>query len=295
MRKISTFALQTPCRFPLLSLMHWIGILNITDDSFSDGGKYLDVSSAMSHVRTLLDAGADYIDVGAAASNVSALPVTAELERERLRPVIERLRNAGVKVSVDTFNPDTQRWCLSQGVDMLNDINGFCHPEIYPALAASSCQLVVMHSVQGRGKATLTSWSPSDVWDNILRFFDDRLSALVRAGVDERRLIVDPGMGNFLGSDPCSSLLVLQRLPELKRRWGREVYVGLSRKGFLRKIQLPATDSACSECSENLLLTEDIDDITARWNAFAVAQGADYIRTHEIKKTQERIGSPKKA
>lgn len=257
--------------------MRWIGILNITDDSFSDGGKYLDPQAAIRHGEALLRAGADFVDVGAVASNVTAAAVSDEVERQRLRPVIHNLHAKGANVSIDTFHPATQRWCLEQGVEMLNDINGFCHPDLYPALAASSCLLVVMHSVQERGKATRVALAPREVWDHLLRFFDDRLNALTQAGVDERRLIVDPGMGNFLGSDPHASLMVLRRLPELKRRWGRPLYVGLSRKRFLREITLSGDTSRATALQD-----EDIDLLTARWNGFAIEQGADYIRTHKI-------------
>ncbi len=245
-----------------------IGIVNITEDSFSDGGLYATPDRAIARALQLTEQGADWIDLGAAASNIHAQAVSHEEEVKRLAPVIDELHRRHIQVSVDTFNPQTQVWCLSQGVEMLNDINGFCHPEIYPDLAKSDCRLVVMHSVQHTGIATLTNISVEEAWQSIRAFFDARIDELTHAGVARERLIIDPGMGNFLSTDPNVSLYVLDHLNELKARYNLPLYIGLSRKGFLRRLPEPAT--------------EDIDARTAYWNAYAIARGADYIRTHVI-------------
>src|SRR5580704_3642432 len=112
-----------------------LGIVNITDDSFSDGGRFLDEHVAISHADSLLEAGADVIDLGAVASNPDSIRVSVDLEIERLAPVITHLQARGALVSVDTFRPEVQTWCLRRGVSFLNDIHGFPHAIVYPALA----------------------------------------------------------------------------------------------------------------------------------------------------------------
>lgn len=243
------------------------GILNATPDSFSDGGKYLEPDAAIAHAVKLTQDGANVIDLGAAASNPNAAAVPPEVEIARMAPIVAALHAKGLAISADTFSTPVQRWALTQGVAFLNDIQGFPDPEIYPALAASTTQLVVMHSVQGRGKATVVAIAPRDIWDRVVTFFDARIAALEASGVDRRRLILDPGMGFFLGDDPQNSVTILRRLPELKARYGLPILVSVSRKSFVRR--LAGTDAAHSGPAS---LTTEL---------FAAEQGADYIRTHE--------------
>ena len=177
------------------------GIVNITEDSFSDGGTYLSAEAAIDQARKLAADGASVLDLGAAASNPDAKPVAPEDEIARLEPVVEALKRDGLAVSIDSFAPEVQRWALAQQVDYLNDIQGFPYPELYQKLAASSVKLVVMHSVQGRGIATRIHVPAHELMDRILEFFEVRITSLVAAGIARERLILDPGMGLFLGSD----------------------------------------------------------------------------------------------
>jgi dihydropteroate synthase type 2 len=244
------------------------GIVNVTEDSFSDGGRFLDHAAALAHARALVAAGADVVDLGAAASNVDAKPVTPGEEIRRLEPLMSALAADGTPVSVDSFLPEVQRFAIARGVDFLNDIQGFPEPSLYPDLAAAQCRLVVMHAVQGRGRAQRLELSADEVWDRIGGFFAERVAALERAGIARERLIVDPGMGFFLSSRPEVSLRVLARLGELKRAFGLPVLVSVSRKSFLRAI---AGRASAAELGAASLAAE----------LFAAARGADYIRTHE--------------
>src|SRR5579863_2619331 len=131
--------------------MKILGILNITSDSFSDGGKYLEPAAAISHARAMAESGADIIDIGAASSHPEAGAVAPDVEIARLSGVIPALKENGLSLSVDTFAPEVQRWALEQGVDYLNDIHGFPDATLYPALAGSAVKLIVMHMVQERG------------------------------------------------------------------------------------------------------------------------------------------------
>jgi dihydropteroate synthase type 2 len=245
-----------------------VGILNITEDSFSDGGRFLDPGAALAHARGLVAAGAHVIDLGAAASNVDAKPVPAEEEIRRLEPLIAALQANGTSVSVDSFLPAVQRFAVARGVEFINDIQGFPDASLYPQLAAANCRLVVMHAAQGRGRAQRLDLAPSAVWDRIGRFFGERIASLEKAGIGRERLIIDPGMGLFLSSQPEASCYVLARLGALKRAFGLPVLVSVSRKSFLRAI---TGRSSAAELGAASLAAE----------LQAAARGADFIRTHD--------------
>src|ERR1700744_3057058 len=216
--------------------MQILGILNITEDSFSDGGKFLAADAALAHGTALLEEGADVIDIGAASSNPDARPVPPDLEIARLASVIPALKARGAVLSVDSFVPQVQRWALAEGVDYLNDIHGFAVPEFYPELAQARARLIVMHAVLDQGIATRQDVPATEIYDRAAAFFEQRIATLTGAGVARERLILDPGMGFFVGSDPENSLTLLRRLPELKARFGLPVLISVSRKSFLRKL-----------------------------------------------------------
>lgn len=242
------------------------GILNITEDSFSDGGKFLDPGAALAKAEQLIADGADAIDIGAASSRPDAELVPSDVEILRLAPVMAALKQKAIPISVDTFAPEVQRWAMNENVDYLNDVRGFPFVDLYPELAASKTKLIVMHSVEGLGPATRIAVPPSEIFDRILRFFEMRIAALERAGVARERLILDPGMGMFLGNQREASFVVLRRLPELKAAFGLPLLISVSRKSFLRGLvgRDPGDAGATSLAAE----------------LFALDQGASLIRTH---------------
>jgi dihydropteroate synthase type 2 len=242
-----------------------LGILNVTTDSFFDGGKYLHTGDAIAHGRALLDGGAHGLDIGGAASNPKSEAVPPEVEIARLAPVVAELSRDGVPLSIDTFSPVVQRWALGEGVAYLNDIHGFPDETLYPLLADSDAKLIVMHAVQAEGRATADDISPGIVFNRILEFFEVRLKALIRAGVARSRLIVDPGMGMFLGRHSEASYEVLRRIRDLKQAFDLPVLISVSRKSFLRG------GRDASEAGPATLVAE----------LFACQAGADYIRTHD--------------
>lgn len=244
-----------------------LGIVNLTEDSFSDGGRYLATEAALAHARNLARDGASVLDLGAAASNPDAKPVAPDEEVARLAPVVAALKKDGLAVSIDSFASEVQRWALAQRVDYLNDIQGFADPGIYPALAASEAKLIVMHSVQGRGRATRIDVAEGEILDRVLGFFGRRIAVLEQAGVARHRLVLDPGMGFFLGGRPEASFTMLRCLPDLKRALGLPVLVSVSRKSFLRRI----AGRVAADAGAATLVAE----------LFAVFRGADYIRTHD--------------
>jgi dihydropteroate synthase type 2 len=251
--------------------MKILGILNITNDSFSDGGKYLAPLDALAHADQLLGEGADILDIGAASSHPDSSPVSPQTEIARLAAIVPALHDLGASLSIDSFSTPVQRWALEQGVDYLNDIHGFADPALYPDLAASNAKLIVMHMVQTEGAATRMDVPPDQILDRIVTFFEQRLNLLVAAGIAQDRLILDPGMGFFLSSNPETSLTVLGRLPELADVFGLPLLVSVSRKSFLK---------ALSRQGEDASLAAEL---------FAVRQGAAYIRTHAPQPLQEGL------
>ncbi len=244
------------------------GILNVTADSFSDGGKFLDPDAAVAHATALAEAGADVIDVGAASSHPDSEDVGADEEIRRLEAVVPRLVEAGLAVSIDSFEPAVHEWALGQGVAYLNDIQGFPEPSLYPALAAApDVKLVVMHGTQGKGRAKRLNVAADEIWARIFSFFDERIAALEAAGISRERLILDPGMGFFLGTDPAVSLAVLRDIPRLEARYGLPGLVSVSRKSFLRAM----TGRAVADIAPATLAAE----------IFAAQAGVGYIRTHD--------------
>ena len=223
------------------------GIVNITSDSFSDGGRYLAPDAAIAQARKLMAEGADVIDLGPASSNPDAAPVSSDTEIARIAPVLDALKADGIPVSLDSYQPATQAYALSRGVAYLNDIRGFPDAAFYPQLAKSSAKLVVMHSVQD-GQADRREAPAGDIMDHIAAFFDARIAALTGAGIKRNRLVLDPGMGFFLGAAPETSLSVLAR-------------------SFLRALTGRGPG--------------DVGAATLAAELAAAAGGADFIRTHE--------------
>jgi len=244
-----------------------LGILNITTDSFSDGGKYLEPDAAIARLHELHAQGADVVDVGAASSHPDAASVSVDTEIARLAPIIAAARKSGISISVDSFSSNVQLYALGEGVAYLNDIEGFADEVIYPQLAASSARLILMHSVQGRGKADRRAAPEGDIVEHACRFFEVRLGRLNRAGIERERVILDPGMGFFLGDTPEPSLAMLAGLARIKARFGLPLLISVSRKSFLRVLtgRKPGETGAATLAAEIM----------------AVLNGADFIRTHD--------------
>ncbi len=272
---ITTKANLNPATIKNIEKLQIFGILNITEDSFSDGGKYLTEKSAKTHAQKLIDEGADCIDIGAASSHPDAACVSSEIQIERLKLILPTLKAHGITISIDSFDPQVQLFALEQGVSYLNDVNAFSHPEIYPEIASSTCKLVLMHSIHKDGKAIRSSTNPIQIKDEMFSFFQKKLSELQRANISLDRCILDPGMGFFLGSNPETSFYILRHLSELHEEFNLPLFLSVSRKSFLgNTINKPVYERSAATLSAEL---------------YAVLQGVAYIRTHEVGQLKDAL------
>lgn len=243
-----------------------LGILNITPNSFSDGGRFMDPAVAIAHAHGLMET-ADALDIGAASSHPDSPRVGPVEELRRLAPVLNAVRRTDIPFSVDTFEPQVQRWACAQGARWINDIHGFPHSEVRRYLADHDVSLIVMFSIQESGNATREPSDAASIVERITAFFDARIAELEADGVDRSRLVLDPGMGFFVGSGVAPSVAILRALPMLRARYGLPVLVSVSRKSFLRILTGASLDT--------------MFPATLAAELFAVEQGVDWLRTHE--------------
>ncbi len=260
--------------------MHIVGILNVTRDSFSDGGRYLDPDTAVAHGLELSSAGAAIIDVGAESTHPDAHDVPDEEQIRRLAPVVRQLKAEGVTVSIDTHRPAVMAAMLELGADWINDVTALADPEAVAVLRGSDARIVLMHAVRtprGNGggspaRAEAIDTDADSIVPRIERFFRQRLDALTEAGISPERVVLDPGMGFFLGRDPAVSLRVLRALPKLGQL-GRPLWVSTSRKSFIGQVLgTPDEPRPTDRRWAGTLATE----------LWAAARGASYIRTHDV-------------
>lgn len=239
-----------------------MGILNVTPDSFSDGGKWLDPAAAVAHLREMEADGAEIIDIGGESSRPGFVPMTAKDEIERLSAYLpELVAAANVPLSIDTFKAETAAWALEQGVHVINDIWGLQYkPEMAEVAAAFQVPVIVMHNQEG-----------IDYRDDILvemeKFFARSVEIALQAGVKEENIILDPGIG--FGKTAEQNMEVLRRLSELISRLPYPWLLGTSRKGFIGK----ALDLPVEERMEG----------TAATCLYGQLAGCDILRVHDVK------------
>lgn len=239
-----------------------MGILNVTPDSFSDGGRWNTAEKAQSHTREMTDAGADIIDVGAESTRPGGQPLTAEEEIERMKiflPVV--LRESSVPVSVDTYHWKTADYVLHAGAHMMNDIWGlqYDHGEMAEVAGCHQVPVIVMHN-----KAD-TNYN-GDVIEEMKIFFDKSLDIALQAGVKEENIILDPGIG--FGKDGNQNMEVLRRLDELVRAFPCPWLLGVSRKRFIGAIlDLPAGER---------------DEGTGAAGLWGINKGCSILRVHNV-------------
>jgi len=251
--------------------MKTLGILNITKDSFSDGGLYLEAEKALEKAVSLKRNGADVIDIGAQSSNLESTQISPQLEWDRIEPVIKILKSKRIPISVDTYKPYVIRKCLDAGVNYINNINSFRDDESLKVLQEFERELpelILMYSHnQGDQAAEGSPLNTNTILDDIFFFFEKQIKRFSEAGIDTSKIIFDPGMGLFLGEDPELSFAVLRNIKKFKEKFGKTL-VSVSRKSFLGNALggLPPIDRNHATLSAEIYL---------------FSQGIDFIRTHD--------------
>ena len=206
-----------------------MGIVNVTPDSFSDGGRHLLRDAALAHARQLIEEGADVLDIGGESTRPGALPVGVQEELDRIMPVIEGLRGVPVPVSVDTCKPEVMRAALAAGASMVNDINALQQPEALAVVATSDAAVCLMH-MKGSPQDMQEQPHYQDVVREVLQFLRARIAAAEAAGIARERIVVDPGFG--FGKTLAHNLALLRDLG-LFNELEVPVLAGLSRKSML--------------------------------------------------------------
>lgn len=251
-----------------------MGILNVTPDSFSDGGLYEDLHPGVVRAGEMAATGADIIDVGGESTRPGAAHVSAGEELERVLPVVEALAGAlGVPVSIDTRHADVAAACVTAGAAIINDVSGFRDPAMVSLAARCDAGLVVMHML-GEPGTMQDSPAYDDVVAEVTGYLADRAAALVDAGVEQSRIALDPGIG--FGKTLEHNLALLGGLASIAEL-GHPVLVGASRKRFIGEVSgetVPARRIGGSVAS-------------ALW---ATAHGADIVRVHDVAETVQALG-----
>lgn len=254
-----------------LSRVAVMGVLNVTPDSFSDAGAYLDIHRAVAHAHAMVEQGAHIIDVGGESTRPGARPVAAQEEVDRVAPVIERLvRDLAVPISVDTSKPEVMRAAVAAGAGMINDVRALREPGALAAAAALARPVVLMHM---RGEPGTMQAEPryDDVVREVRAFLAERIDAAVAAGIPPQRILVDPGFG--FGKTVAHNLELLRRLREFVRLG--PVVAGLSRKSMIGKLLgLPVERRLQPSVALALI---------------AVQNGARIVRVHDVAATAEAV------
>jgi dihydropteroate synthase len=245
-----------------------MGVLNVTPDSFSDGGQFLDPAKAIAHARRLVEEGADILDIGAESTRPygDAVPVSADDERARLAAVLPAVIALGVPVSIDTMKAEVAAWALAQGADIVNDVWGLQRdPDMAGVVAARAVPVVIMHNRERADPAI-------DIIADIHAFFERSLAIAERAGIARTAIVLDPGIG--FGKTPEQSIAAIAHLDAFKT-FGLPLLVGASRKRFIASIVPADPDHRLAGSIASHLA--------------AVKNGAAIVRVHDVAETVQAL------
>jgi dihydropteroate synthase len=251
---------------PLVDRVHIMGILNVTPDSFSDGGRYLNPDDAVAHALTMVEQGADILDIGAESSKPGSIPIDEEEERRRLIPIVRAVcRRVSIPVSIDTTKASIAEQALDVGAAMINDISALRFDARMGAVVAKSGAGVILMHMQGHPQTMQYAAQYVDVVEEVRQFLKARVEAAKAMGIPPERILLDPGIG--FGKNCRHNLTLLNRLDTLCTL-GRPLVVGVSRKAFIGK-----------------MLNRPIDGRlmgTAGAVAVAIMKGARMVRVHDV-------------
>ena len=237
-----------------------MGVMNVTPDSFSDGGRYSSDDVAMAHAAQMIEYGADILDIGAESTRPGATPITADEEFSRLEKILPAIKNLGATISIDTYKPEVAAQALELGADMINDVHGLEDSRMIDVAKKFDVPVIAMHSEKcGEG----------DIISDVKKFFRRTLANCAFKNFDTTKIIFDPGIG--FGKTPEEDLEILRRLDELKTLDGQEIFlmIGASRKSFIGR----ATGFKLDER----------DEATGAVCVHAITKGVDIVRVHNVK------------
>lgn len=247
-----------------------MGVLNVTPDSFSDGGDWIDPDRAVRRARTMVREGADLIDVGGESTRPGARAVRANEEIRRVVPVIRRLAAEGILVSIDTSKAAVARAAFRAGAKVLNDVTALRGDPAMAREAARAGVAVILMHMKGTPRTMQRNPDYVDVVEEIIRFFRESLRIALRAGIERDKMILDPGIG--FGKSPEHNLEILRRLDEF-RSLGRPLAIGTSRKSFIGRALGRRVDDRVSG--------------TAATVAVAILRGVDVVRVHDVREMSD--------
>lgn len=250
-----------------------IGIMNVTPDSFYDGGKYNSVEKALQHAQSLVSGGADILDLGGQSTRPGALPISAEAECERVIPVIHAIRKSvSTPISIDTFHSQVAKRCLEAGATLVNDVSGFHDPHMIDVIADHKASVIVNH-MQGTPVSMQQKPHYENVVHEIYTFFQDKLERLSSKGISKEQIILDPGIG--FGKNLSHHFEIFNSLKTFLSL-GCSLMIGASRKSFIGKI---VADQG----------PEDRLGGSLGAVAWAYLQGVRYFRVHDVKETKQAL------
>lgn len=249
-----------------------MGILNVTPDSFSDGGKFQSLDHAITHAEQMIEDGVDIIDIGGESSRPGAMPLPADEELRRVIPLIYALRDCGKPISVDTYKPEVMREAIIAGVDIINDIRGFESLEARAVVADSDVGLCVMHMQKSPDVMQLQP-NYENVTREVIAFLQERCDQLTAAGVEKNRLTIDPGFG--FGKTLEHNIQLLQSIGKIQEELGLPVLAGISRKTMIGTITGKVVERRMAGSLAAAIA--------------AMAQGARILRVHDVAETVDAI------
>ncbi|MFQ6007871.1 MAG: dihydropteroate synthase [Candidatus Zixiibacteriota bacterium] len=261
---------QLPLTRPLI-----MGILNVTPDSFSDGGRFINLTDAVAHALKMVDEGADIIDIGGESTRPGADPVSAEEEIRRVIPVIEMLkRETDIPISIDTYKASTAQAALEAGADIVNDVSALRFDSSMANLIASQKVPVVLMHMLGTPRDMQKNPHYENCVEEIAQFFVARIDFCIKSGIEKTKIILDPGIG--FGKRLSDNLEILANLRRFKE-FSLPLLVGVSRKSFIGMIHT-------SGCAADQRIGGSIAATVA-----AVINGADIVRVHDVAQTVEAL------
>lgn len=249
-----------------------MGILNVTPDSFSDGGRFQALEFALSRAEEMIAEGVDMIDIGGESTRPGSPSLPLDEELRRVMPVVYALRDLGKPISVDTYKPEVMREAILAGADLINDVNGFRAPGALEAVAGSDCALCVMH-MQSNPETMQQSPVYGDVVREVTDFLRERVDAMVAAGIDRQRICIDPGFG--FGKTVEHNYALMRNIGAMQQELGLPVLAGVSRKSMIGAVTGKPVEQRLAGSIAGALA--------------AVAHGARIVRVHDVAETVDAL------